>query len=142
MAHSPKQTYGACNASGDAVSVLHDGSGGCYLRIYSVGSGIPTNADDAITDQVLLAELRGSADFAPSASNGVVTASTISDDTDANATGTAAFYRTYKTDGTSPELQGTAGEAADTCDMTLNSKSIQAHATVSCTSFTYTVPRA
>lgn len=62
------------------------------LRIYGGGSGRPATGA-AITDQTLLAELALSATMETTNTGGVLTFATISDDTSANATGTAAWAR-------------------------------------------------
>lgn len=136
MAYGHKESYATCNAKADAHGDLLDSG---YIRIYSVGSGVPTNADDAITDQTLLAELTFAATAFGASSNGVITAATITADSDANATGTASFGRTYKTDGTTCVDQGLCGTSAS--DYVLNSLDIQSGGTVSCSSLTRTQPR-
>ena len=134
MAYNNQETYATCNAKADAVARLEDNG---YIRIYD--GTVPTRADDSIGASVLLAELRFSATSAPAASNGVVTYSSITADSSANATGTATYYRTFKSDGTTVVRQGTVGTSG--ADMNLNSTSIQSGAQVSLTSMTYTIPR-
>lgn len=104
MALNPQLANVAVNAMADALSVLLDNG---WLRIYS-GSQ-PINADTAITDQVLLAELRLNVDFAPAAVQGVLTANAVTADSSANASGTATWARLFKADGTTAVLDGTVG---------------------------------
>src|SRR4051812_26349881 len=85
----------AANAEADAVATLLNNG---YLRIYS-GTQAAT-ADTAIGAQVLLAELRFGATAFGAAVAGVATANAITSDTSADATGTASWFRTLKSDGT------------------------------------------
>jgi hypothetical protein len=134
MANNPKFANVTVNAEADALARLLDNG---YLRIYS-GSQ-PTNADTALGAQVLLAELRFNATSAPAASAGVLTFSAITSDTSADATGTAAFYRALKSDGTSVVMDGSVGTSS--ADLVLNSTAIQSGAQVDVTSFAVTVSK-
>jgi hypothetical protein len=134
MANSPKFANVTVNAEADALARLLDNG---YLRLYS-GSQ-PTNADTALGAQVLLAELRFAATSAPAASAGVLTFSAITSDTSADATGTAAFYRALKSDGTSVVMDGSVGTSS--ADLVLNSTAIQSGAQVDVTSFAVTVSK-
>jgi hypothetical protein len=109
------------------------GSNG-LLRIYS-GSQ-PASPTTAITTQTLLAQLALSA-TAGTVSNGVLTFSTITSDTSADASGTAAWYRITTSGGTGV-IDGTVGTA--TSDLILNTTTIVDGGTVSVSSFTYTAP--
>jgi hypothetical protein len=134
MANSPKFANVTVNAEADALARLLDNG---YLRLYS-GSQ-PTNADTALGAQVLLAELRFNATSAPAASAGVLTFNAITSDTAADATGTAAFYRALKSDGTSVVMDGSVGTSS--ADLVLNSTAIQSGAQVDVTSFAVTVSK-
>jgi hypothetical protein len=137
MALDPKITNAAASAAADAVVDLCDaGAGAASLRIYD--GSVPATADTAISTQVLLAQLAMSDPAFGAASNGVATASAISDDASADATGTATFFRILDSNGT-VIIQGTVGTA--TSDLVLNTTSIVAGATVSVTSLTYTQPK-
>src|SRR2546426_264740 len=110
------------------------------LRIYS-GSQ-PADADASIGAGVVLAELTMSATAFGSATNtastnSVLTANAITSDSDANATGTAAWFRLWKSDGTTPLYDGTVGTSGT--DMVINSTAIQIHAAVSCSALTLTM---
>jgi hypothetical protein len=126
-------------ASVNAVAALVNSGN---ISIYS-GSQ-PTDANTAITSQVLLASCAfgstafGSAVASGSAGSKVVTATanTISSDTSAAATGTAAWFRAYKSDGVTGAFDGSVGTSG--CDLNLNTVSIVSGATVSVTSFTIT----
>lgn len=131
MALNPKLSNTAANAACDAVVDLADNG---YLRIYDGTQ--PTNADTAITSQVLLAELRFGATAFGAASAGVATANAITSDTAANATGTATWFRALKSDGTTVLFDGSVGTSS--ADLILDSVAIQINADVSVSSFTYT----
>lgn len=103
------------------------------LRIYTA-SRPATGA--AIGAQTLLAELTFNATFAPAASGGVLTLNAIAQDAAADATGTAAWFRAVKSDGTTFVMDGDVGTSGS--DLNLNTTSIVAGATVSVTSFTIT----
>lgn len=113
------------------------------LEIYS-GSQ-PTDANTALGSQTLLSTLTfGATAFADppvasgSAGSKVVTstANTITSDTSAANTGTAAWFRAFKSDGTTVVMDGSVDTSG--ADLNLNTTSIVAGATVSCTSFTVT----
>ena len=135
MAKNPTYSDEARNAKADAIVALLDNG---YLRVYS-GSQ-PVDPDTAIGAQVLLAELRfaGPAAAGP-AVDGVVTFDTIVADDDANETGTAAWFRAFKADGTSEVLDGTVG-AGGVFDVVFNSVSFVQDAGVAVESMTYTEP--
>jgi hypothetical protein len=134
MANNPKFANVTVNAEADALARLLDNG---YLRLYS-GSQ-PATADTALGAQVLLAELRFNATSAPAASAGVLTFNAITSDTAADATGTAAFYRALKSDGTSVVMDGSVGTSS--ADLVLNSTAIQSGAQVDVTSFAVTVSK-
>jgi hypothetical protein len=134
MANNPKFANVTVNAEADALARLLDNG---YLRVYS-GSQ-PTNADTALGAQVLLAELRFNATSAPAASAGVLTFNALTSDTSADATGTAAFYRALKSDGSSVVMDGSVGTSS--ADLVLNSTAIQSGAQVDVTSFAVTVSK-
>lgn len=135
MANSPKITNAAASAAADAVVDLCDGgAGAALLRIYDGTQ--PATADTALGAQVLLAELTMSDPAFGAASNGVATASAITTDASANATGTATWGTIVESDA-SPRIMdfsvGTSG-----CDLNLNTASIVSGASVAVTAFTYT----
>lgn len=137
MALDPKITNAAASAAADAVVDLCDaGAGAASLRIYD--GTPPATADTALSGNTLLAQLAMSDPAFGAASNGVATASAISDDTSANATGTASFFRILDSNAV-VIIQGTVGTSG--CDLNLNTVSIVSGATVSVTSLTYTQPK-
>lgn len=122
----------AVNAMADALSDLLDSG---YLRIYSGTQ--PATADTALSGNTLLAELRFNATSAPAASGGLLTFNSITSDSSADATGTAAFFRALKSDGTTVVLDGTVGTSS--ANMIIATTSISSGQTVSCSSFTHDV---
>ena len=116
------------------LSVLLDNG---YLRIYDGTQ--PTNADTAIGAQVLLAELRFNADAAPSAVAGVLTFNAITQDSNANNTGTASWFRALKSDGSTVMFDGTVGTSGS--DINIATTAIVAGAIVGVTSAVYTVSK-
>lgn len=111
-----------------------------HIRIYS--GAVPTDADTALGAQVLLAELvmtnpafGNAADLNPGAR---ATAATITEDSVADNTGTATFFRIVDRTGTTVVMQGTAGTSGT--DLILNSAAIQANAAVQISALTFTLP--
>lgn len=120
---------GLRNTMLDAITTLAGGS--AKLRIYS---GTRPATGGATT--TLLAELICNATFAPSASGGVLTLNAIAQDTSADATGTATWFRITKSDGTTHVLDGNVGVSGS--DMNMPSTTITATLPVDVTSFTIT----
>ena len=108
------------------------GSAG-VLRIYS--GTMPANVGTALSGNTLLAELTCGSPFAAAASGGVLTANTITQDSSANATGTATFFRIDQSGGTSV-VQGTVNTTG--ADLNLNTTSIVSGGPVQVTSLTLT----
>jgi hypothetical protein len=137
MALDPSITTAAGNAAADAVVDLLDaGDSAAQLRIYD--GTPPANASAALSSNTLLASLTMSDPAFGAASSAVATASAISPDSSADATGTASFFRMGSVNaGTfTPVIQGNVG--ASGADINLSSVSITAGGTVSISSFTYT----
>ena len=84
----------------------------------------------------MLAELTCNATFADPAVDGVLTLNAIADDTDADATGTAEWFRIVQSDGTTFVLDGDVGTSGS--DLNLDSVSVVAGGTVSVTEFIIT----
>lgn len=121
------------NAALDALGArLNSG----YLRIYD-GSR-PADPDVAISGQVLLAELRFGATAFGAAGSGSMAANAITQDSLADATGTATWFRTLESDGSTPVLDGNVGTGGS--DLNLNSAAITAGGIVAVTGFTITHP--
>lgn len=104
------------------------------LRIYD--GTPPASANAALSSNTLLAELTmGSPPFGAAAS-GTLTAAAITQDSSANATGTASFFRIYKADGTTVVCQGAVSTSGS--DLNLNTTSIVSGAAVSVSSLVIT----
>lgn len=82
----------------EALDALRDNLANGFLRIYS--GTRPTDADTALSGNILLAELTFGATAFPAASGGVLTANAITQDSAADATGTASFARLFESNGT------------------------------------------
>lgn len=125
----------AASAAADATLAVVNGG---TLRIYS---GVkPATPDDALSGNTLLAQLGfGSPSFG-SASNGVATNNVLTSDSNAPATGTAAFFRAYSSGGAAV-FQGTCGTS--NADLIMSSTAISTGGTVTCDAgaLTYTQPR-
>jgi len=105
------------------------------LRIYD---GTQPSTGGAAT--TLLAELTCASPLAPGAAAGVLTMSAITQDSSANATATATWFRLVKSDGTTHVLDGSAGTA--TTDLVLNTTSLVTGGPVAVTSWTITAGNA
>lgn len=132
MATTVSLTAEAENAQADALARLLDNGS---VKVYD--GTVPTDVSTALSGNTLLATCALSATSAPAASGGVLTFNAISDDTSIDATGTATFYRTFKSDGTTAVTQGTVGTSGES--MTLANTSLVAGGTLSISSFTHTV---
>lgn len=116
------------NSRLDAITSAVGSSG--LLRIYD--GTRPATGGTATT---LLAELTCNATFAPSASGGTLTLNAITQDSSANATGTATWFRITTSGGTFV-MDGNVGTSGS--DLNLNTTSIVAGGAVSVTSFVIT----
>ena len=132
MPNNLKLSNNVVNPQADALSDLADNG---YLRIYDGTQ--PATADTAITTQVLLAELRFNTTAAPAASNGVLTFNAITQDSSANNTGTASWFRALKSDGSTALFDGSVGTSGS--DINIATTSIVDGAVVGVSSFVYTV---
>ncbi len=89
------------NTRADTISAR--AGSGALLRIYS--GTRPANADAAPTG-TLLAELTCGSPFAPAATGGVLTANAITQDSSANLSGTATWFRLVNSAGTTTVTDG------------------------------------
>lgn len=101
-----------------------------FLRIYD--GTRPATGGSATT---LLAELTGNATFAPGAASAVLTLNSITQDSSANATGTATWFR-WVTSGGTFCVDGNVGTSGS--DLNLTTTSIVSGQPVSVTSWTIT----
>lgn len=129
----------ACDA---VVNLLDLGTANAYIQIYA-NTQPAGGPDEAVGSQILLANLScsdpafgGAVDAAP---GGQATASAILDDTSADATGTATWFRASTSNGVAI-IDGDVSTAG--ADLNLNTTAIQSGATVSITAWTITMPEA
>lgn len=115
-------------------TLLNAGAGAALIRIYD---GVRPATGGAAT--TLLAELTCSDPAAPAASGGVLTFSAITQDSSANATGTATWFRMVDSAGTFV-MDGSVGTSGS--DLNLTSTSIVATEPVSISSATITAGNA
>jgi hypothetical protein len=133
----------------DALDVLVDScdlgssAASAHLKMYDATGGVPARVTDAITTQVLLADLamaNPAFDDAALATPGATAAAdTITDDSDANATGTAAFFRIVDRNGVA-RIQGTISDTDGSGELKLNSVALVQHARVQVSSLVARMP--
>lgn len=126
-------TTGSKNLSLNAVLDQLDGG---VLRIYD-GSR-PVDPNTAVSGQLLLAELTFGSPAFSAASGGSKTANALTQDSDANNTGTATWFRCLKSDTTTVVLDGNVGTSS--ADLIMPTVSIVQHAVVSVTSLVFSYP--
>jgi hypothetical protein len=107
-----------------------------YLRFYSGTK--PASADAALSGNTLLAELRFAATAFGAASGGSATANAITQDSSADAAGTATFARCFASNGTTPVLDLTVGTSGT--EIVLGSVSFSVGLVVQVTSATVSQP--
>lgn len=144
MALNTKITNAVAIAMCDAaVDALDGGTGAAIVRIYD-GSQ-PTDPDTAVSGQTLLATLVCSdpafGNAADNTGKATATANSITDDSGADATGTAAWFRAFSTnDGATPLnaiIDGTVGTVG--ADLNLNTVSLVSGVAVSVSAWTVNV---
>lgn len=126
-------SYTTANRNNQLDEITADIGASGVLRIYD--GTPPTSVNDALAGNTLLATLALSATAAPAASSGALTFSAISDDTSADATGTASFFRLL-TSAFAAVVQGTVGTSG--ADINFNSVSFVATGNVAVTSLVFT----
>lgn len=131
MALNPKTCVAFRNSALDTpFDTLNSGK----LRIYD--STQPTDADTALGAQVLLADLALNATAFAAASSGSKAANSITQDSSADATGTATWASLLNSSNVR-KMDMSAGTG--TVNLVLNTASIVAAAAVSCSSLTITL---
>lgn len=113
-----------------ATTLNTEAGNSAQLKIYT-GSP-PANVATAATG-TLLGTLTGSAGGFGTVSGGVVTVSTVTGDSSADATGTAGWFRLLKSDGTTAVMDGTVSGTGGGGDLQLDSTSIVAGGTINLT---------
>lgn len=132
MALTPRYSTLAVNTKADAQAALLNGG---FLDIYDGAQ--PATANTAITTQVKLARLTFGTPAFGAAVAGVVTATAITADAAAEATGTASWFRLL-TSGGAAVADGSVGTAD--ANLVLSTTAIVVNAEVSVTAFTLTEP--
>lgn len=123
------------NAACDGI-VARANSG--FLRIYA--GSVPANADASLGAATLLGACGFASTAFGAASSGTATANAISNDTAADATGTATFFRVVESDGTTIAWQGTVSASGGGGDLILTPAAVVAGVQIAITSLTFTVP--
>lgn len=121
----------ARNAALDAIETAIGTSAVLKIRTGTV----PADCGTADAGSVL-ATLTLPSDWLAAASGGSKSKSGTWEDASADATGTAAHFRIYASDGTTVHMQGTITATGGGGDMTLDNTSIASGQTVTITSFT------
>ena len=114
-----------------AIDVLNSG----FIEIYDGTQ--PATPDTAVSTQNKLAKLSLSATAFGAASAGTKTANAITSSA-ALLTGTAAWFRAFKSDDTTAVIDGSVGTSG--ADMTIATVSIVSGATISVSSWTVSMP--
>ena len=141
MANNFNLSNAAAKALADAFDdAVNIGSTASTIAIYDGSQA--TDPDTAIGAQVLLATLTGSDPMFGAASDsnpgGLLTASAITSDSSADATGTASWFRIRATgSGADDVADGTCGTSGS--DLNFNTVSITSGSTVAITAFTVTM---
>jgi hypothetical protein len=128
MASNLKYSNGTRNSQQQGL-ITFAGSG-CLINIYQGTQ--PANANTAISTQTLLVSLPIAGSFGTD-SSGTITISAVTS-ASATATGTADFFRIFKSDGTTVVMDGSVGTTD--ADMILNTTTIGNTQTVSISSGT------
>lgn len=115
------------------ANAINAGTGAGAFKIYS--GTPPADESTALSGNTLLATLTCSDPCQSSITGGVLTFNTITDDSSADATGTATFFRIWDSD-SNVVLQGTVGTSG--ADLNMVDTSITAGEAVSISSYTIT----
>ena len=121
------------NARLDAIETAIGTSAVLKIRTGAAPSGI-ADADSG----TVLATLSLPSDWMAAASGGTKAKSGTWEDTSADATGTAAHFRIYASNGTTQHIQGTVTATGGGGDMTVDNTSFAAGQTFTITGFTLT----
>lgn len=130
MASNLKIAATVADTGNAAIAALFNGG---KLRIYEGAQP----ADTTVAAGTMLAELTFANPAYGASSAGVMAANAITAGT-AVATGTATYFRAFKSDGTTPLVDGTVGTSG--CDINLSSVDITAGDQVSVSAFPITFP--
>ena len=132
MAHEIKVSTEAATIKANSWGAAMDGG---LIRLYEGTK--PATANDSVAGATLLAEVGFGTPAFGGAVDGFITALPLTKDSDADATGTAEFYRLFRSDGTTPMGDGTCGMIGSGADLEMSSTSVIEHGEVTCTGFTH-----
>lgn len=141
MAKQPSISNLAAKNAVDEITALLDESGGDEGRVRIYDGAQPADVDTPITSQVLLADLQlSNPAFGAAVDNnpgGFALGNAISDDTSANASGTATWFRCVTKSGIAV-IDGSVG-LTSSFDMIVDNVTISAGQTVQIISFKYSM---
>ncbi len=121
------------NARLDAIETAVSTSAVLKIRTGSAPANVATADSGSV-----LATLSLPSDWLAAASSGSKAKSGTWEDTSADATGTAAHFRIYASDGTTAHIQGTVTATGGGGDLTLDNTSLASGQAVTITSFSFT----
>jgi len=131
MALNPFISDAAAKAATDAVCAL------CNGGTIQIRSGTqPANANAAASGTLLVTLTFSATAFAPAGATGGQAAANAIGSANAVATGTASWFRAFKSDGTTAVFDGSVGTA--TADLILSSVALTTGGNVAVSSLTYT----
>ncbi len=132
---------GAAKAANDALVALLN-SGTLEIRTGSQPATVATAASGTLLGTLTLSATAFGA--ATTASPSVATANAITSDTSADATGTAGWFRAYRSagNGSTATIDGSITATGGGGDMTLDSVSVVAAGTIAVTAWTISMPTA
>ncbi len=128
------------------LAALGEMANGGFLRIYS-GDQPFSPQHGPLSSNVCLCELRLNRTAFGKPDNAMIRALPIMDDLNARAGGKATWYRVLQNDGITALWDGSVGlapknpEDKNRPDLVFNDVNIQAHAKVTVTDFTYSIPQ-
>ncbi len=116
---------------------LDAGSGPATIVIYA--GAIPATANTALSSNTVLAVLTCTDPAAAAASSKTLTLSTVTQDSSADNSGDATFFRALDSDG-NPVLQGSVTAVGGNGDLQMNTVTVIQGGPVQITSFSFTLP--
>lgn len=149
MASATEISYALAAAMLDNAvnTTLNEGTGDAIINIYT--GAPPADCETAPSGTLLGTCVMNTTPFiaaADQAPGALIDENAITDDSSADTTGIAGYFRVYSSNsGTDASkvachIQGTAGEAADSTDLTLDDKNIVVGGTISITDYKITMP--
>lgn len=106
--------------------------------VLKIRTGAPPATVATADSGTVLATMTLPSDWLAAASSGAKAKSGTWQDTSADATGTAAHFRIYASDGTTAHIQGTVTATGGGGDLTLDNTSIASAQSITISSFTIT----